>query len=73
MRLSQLPRKEYRQLISQLTVSRHLLFFTVLLTGSTPIFRAVFLVEMEGFEGKSPAKSGVVETFPECTGHLIAT
>ena len=28
--------KEYRQLITQLTVSGHLLFFTVLLTGSTP-------------------------------------
>ncbi|MBP5460626.1 MAG: hypothetical protein J6Y20_00665 [Lachnospiraceae bacterium] len=29
--------KEYRQLITQLTVSGHLLFFTVLLTGSTPV------------------------------------
>ena len=29
--------KEYRQLITQLTVSGHLLFFTVLLTGSTPL------------------------------------
>ena len=28
--------KEYRQLITQLTVSGHLLLFTVLLTGSTP-------------------------------------
>ena len=36
MQLSQLQRKEYRQSISQLTVSSHLLFFTVLLTGSTP-------------------------------------
>ena len=32
----QLQHKKYRQLIFQLTVSSYLLFFTVLLTGSTP-------------------------------------
>ena len=36
MHLMELLHKEYRQLISQLTASNHLLFFTVLLTGSTP-------------------------------------
>jgi hypothetical protein len=35
--------KEYRQLITQLTVSGHLLFFTVLLTGSTPKWASRFV------------------------------